>query len=86
MALRAAGPCGLRATSITLGRIRVNGALARACATQVAALHSGTPLRAEEGGASGRKYHWIDAEAQVLIARAYARHKALADTGTSFPP
>jgi Alternative oxidase len=31
-------------------------------------------------------YGWIDAEAESLIAKAYARHRALADTGSSFPP
>jgi len=33
-----------------------------------------------------RRYHWIKPEAEDLIARAYARHKALANTGKSFPP
>jgi hypothetical protein len=31
-------------------------------------------------------YGWIDSEAEDLIARAYARHRALANTGLSFPP
>lgn len=31
-------------------------------------------------------YSWIDAEAEMLIARAYNRHKALADKSQSFPP
>mmetsp|Transcript_18777 Transcript_18777/g.34785 ORF Transcript_18777/g.34785 Transcript_18777/m.34785 type:complete len:326 (+) Transcript_18777:149-1126(+) len=35
---------------------------------------------------TARKYAWISAEAEDLIAKAYARHKALADTGGSFPP
>ncbi|KAA8493835.1 Ubiquinol oxidase, mitochondrial [Porphyridium purpureum] len=31
-------------------------------------------------------YDWVDKEAQVLIARAYNRHKALADKSQSYPP
>lgn len=34
----------------------------------------------------GHPYGWIDAEAEELIARAYQRHRALADTGQAFPP
>lgn len=33
-----------------------------------------------------RVYHWVSEEAEELIARAYQRHKALADTNASFPP
>mmetsp|Transcript_10140 Transcript_10140/g.12195 ORF Transcript_10140/g.12195 Transcript_10140/m.12195 type:complete len:318 (+) Transcript_10140:569-1522(+) len=33
-----------------------------------------------------RRYYWIEPEAEALIAKAYARHRALADTGNSFPP
>ena len=33
-----------------------------------------------------RRFHWIEPEAEDLIARAYARHRTLADTGKSFPP
>lgn len=32
------------------------------------------------------RYAWIDDEARELIAKAYARHKALADKSQSFPP
>uniref|UniRef100_A0A7S0BES9 Alternative oxidase n=1 Tax=Rhodosorus marinus TaxID=101924 RepID=A0A7S0BES9_9RHOD len=31
-------------------------------------------------------YDWVSPEAQVLIAKAYARHKQLADTGKAYPP
>lgn len=31
-------------------------------------------------------YHWIDDEARELIARAYSRHKQLADKSRSYPP
>lgn len=33
-----------------------------------------------------RRYYWLTEEAEELIGRAYQRHRALADTGTSFPP
>jgi hypothetical protein len=34
----------------------------------------------------GHPYGWIDAEAEDLIARAYKRHRAIANTGGAFPP
>lgn len=34
----------------------------------------------------GHPYGWIEAEAEALIAKAYKRHKTLADTGLSMPP
>lgn len=34
----------------------------------------------------GHPYGWIEAEAEELIAKAYQRHRALANTGVSFPP
>lgn len=33
-----------------------------------------------------RAYKWVDLEAEELIGKAYQRHKALADSGESFPP
>lgn len=39
-----------------------------------------------DGDTSDRRYKWIDEEARQLIARAYSRHKALADNSKSFPP
>lgn len=40
----------------------------------------------EEQRKSPNAYDWVSPEAQDLIARAYNRHKALADKGGSFPP
>merc|ERR1719232_817804 len=42
--------------------------------------------KAKEMTKENRRYHWIEPEAERLIARAYARHKALANTDKSFPP
>mmetsp|Transcript_2292 Transcript_2292/g.6864 ORF Transcript_2292/g.6864 Transcript_2292/m.6864 type:complete len:365 (+) Transcript_2292:80-1174(+) len=40
----------------------------------------------EEQQRKERDYHWVSPEAQRLISRAYNRHKALADTGETYPP
>jgi len=42
--------------------------------------------KTKQDEARERRYHWIEPEAERLIARAYARHKALANTDKSFPP
>ncbi|KAJ3221224.1 hypothetical protein HK099_003676 [Clydaea vesicula] len=35
---------------------------------------------------NSRTYHWVSPEAEDLIAKAYARHQALADKKQSYPP
>mmetsp|Transcript_34852 Transcript_34852/g.43019 ORF Transcript_34852/g.43019 Transcript_34852/m.43019 type:complete len:250 (-) Transcript_34852:1612-2361(-) len=47
---------------------------------------SGARSFSDTTSAKDRRYHWIEPEAEMLIARAYARHQALADSGKSFPP
>lgn len=39
-----------------------------------------------DGATAPKDYDWVSPEAQTLIAKAYNRHRALADSGESYPP
>jgi len=40
----------------------------------------------EKAAAADRRYHWIEPEAEALIAKAYARHEQLRLSKRTFPP
>merc|ERR1739848_339319 len=88
--VRALTTKALQTTTATAQHHQLQASLFTARATAASA--GGLPpvsLRQWSSSASkdeDRRYHWIKPEAEDLIARAYARHKALANTGKSFPP